>query len=167
MEWCEALVVELEQSRVAMEALPSPQAPPPAADMAELTSARRHAEEARRDAATATSALAAARTRREFLEEQVVRLEPLADAVEDIRAIEDETARATETLVAAQNAATELARATAELEGLDNLYAGTGSGPRLGCRRGRLRKRIQWCFSSNNRSGSGGRKNFHEITTSD
>ena len=34
------LVVELEQSRVAMEALPSPQAPPPSADMTELTSAR-------------------------------------------------------------------------------------------------------------------------------
>jgi len=126
------LVVELEQSRAAMEALPSPQAPPPAADMTELTSARRHAEEARRDAATATSALAAARTRREFLQEQVVRLEPLADAVEDIRAVEEETARATETLVVAQNAATELARTTAELEGLDKLYAGTGSGPRLG-----------------------------------
>src|SRR5205823_14428711 len=74
------LVVELEQSRVAMEALPSPQAPPPAADMAELTSARRHAEEARRDAATATSALAAARTRREFLrsEEHTSELQSLA-----------------------------------------------------------------------------------------
>ena len=79
------LVVELEQAKAGLEALPSAAPLPPPPDPGPVQAARRASEQARRELASATSGLASLRTRREFLEEQLSRLEPLAAAVATLR----------------------------------------------------------------------------------
>src|SRR5207247_9941765 len=126
------LVVEIEQSKAALEDLPAiPQMPAPL-DVSPLHGARRDADQARRAAAAAASTLAALRTRREFMEQQLNRVEPLAAALGEITSIETETAEARRRLESAQSASTELARLSAELDGLESLYSAAASGPRLG-----------------------------------
>ncbi|HET7466076.1 MAG TPA: AAA family ATPase [Candidatus Dormibacteraeota bacterium] len=127
------LVVELEQAKATLETMPAAPALMIAGpDPKDLHDARREADQARRAAAAAASTLAGLRTRREFLEQQLNRVEPLAVALGDIAAIESDTAEARRALDAAQAASTELTRLTAELEGLESLYTGTSSGTRLG-----------------------------------
>ena len=127
------LVVEVEQAKAGLEATPSAAPPPPPPDPQPVQAARRAAEQARRELASASSALASLRTRREFLDEQVTRLEPLVAAAQAIpraaQAAHDARAAADE----AQAAATELGRLRAELAGLDALQAHASWGlPRLG-----------------------------------
>ena len=125
------LVVELEQAKAALEDLPAIPHVPAAPDVTRLQDARREADQARRAAAAAASTLAGLRTRREFLEQHLNRVEPLAAALGEINSIEAETAEARLALESAQAAATELARLSAELSGLQSLYADAASGPRL------------------------------------
>ena len=125
------LVVELEQAKAALEVLPSAPHLIVAPDAGPLQDARRDADQARRSAAAAASTLAGLRTRREFLEQQLNRVEPLASALGDIGSIERETAEARQALESAHDASTELARVTAELDGLQSLYADSSTGSRL------------------------------------
>ncbi|HEV2217169.1 MAG TPA: AAA family ATPase [Candidatus Dormibacteraeota bacterium] len=126
------LVVELEQAKAALEDLPAISHVPDSPDANPVQDARRDADQARRAAAAAASTLAGLRTRREFLEQQLNRAEPLAAALGDIKSIEAETAAARRALELAQAATSDLARVSAELEGLQSLYAEAGSGRRLG-----------------------------------
>ncbi len=125
------LVVELEQAKAALEDLPAVPHMHAALDAAPLQDARRDADQARRAAAAAASTLAGLRTRREFLEQHLNRVEPLAAALGEIKSIETETAEARQALESAQAASTELARLSAELDGLQSLYADAASGPRV------------------------------------
>ena len=115
------LVVELEQAKTALEELPPVLHVVAQADPGPMQGARREAEHARRFAATASSTLAGLRTRREFLELQLGRLEPLATSAEEIAGAEAAGAAAQSEASAAESAARELARAEAELQGLDAL----------------------------------------------
>jgi chromosome segregation protein len=127
------LVVELEQAKAGLEATPSIAPLPPPPDPAPVQAARRAAEQARRELASATSGLASLRTRREFLEEQLSRLEPLAAAAQDIPEAERVGAEARAGADAAQAAATELGRLQAELAGLEALQVHSSWGlPRVG-----------------------------------
>ena len=126
------LVVEIEQAKAALEDLPAVPPMPAALDASPLQDARRDADQARRAAAAAASTLAGLRTRREFLEQQLNRVEPLAAALGEISSIETETAEARRGLESAQSASTELARLSAELDGLQSLYSDDTSGLRLG-----------------------------------
>ena len=127
------LVVELEQAKAGLEALPSVGPPPPLPDPAPVQAARRASEQSRRELASASSALASLRTRREFLEEQMTRLAPFAAAAEEIGPAEESAGRARAAVEAAESAAGELGRLHAELAGLDALQAHSAWGlPRLG-----------------------------------
>jgi len=127
------VVVELEQAKAGLEALPSAAHPPPPPDPAPVQAARRASEQARRELASASSALASLRTRREFLEEQVGRLAPFAAAADAIGPAEVAAARARTAAEAAGGAANELGRLHAELAGLDALQEHSAWGlPRLG-----------------------------------
>ena len=126
------LVVELEQAKATLDALPPPPPVPPAPDPMPIQNARRDAERARRELAAATSGLASLRTRREFLEEQVARMAPLAAAAERIPATEASALEARESATAAQGAAIEVARLRAELSGLEALSSEGSPGSRLG-----------------------------------
>jgi chromosome segregation protein len=127
------LVVELEQAKAGLESTPSPPPPPPPPDPAPVQAARRAAEHARRELASATSALASLRTRREFLDEQLGRLEPLVVAAQGIPRAEQAAHEARVAADEAQAAAAELGRLRAELAGLDALQAHSSWGlPRLG-----------------------------------
>ena len=125
------MVVELEQAKAALEDLPVTPPAPATLDASPLQDARRDADQSRRAAAAAASTLAGLRTRREFLEQQLNRVEPLAAALGEVKSIEMEAAEARQALESAQAASTELARLSAELDGLQSLFAGAGSGPRL------------------------------------
>ena len=126
------LVVELEQAKAALEDLPAVAHMPASLDASPLQDARRDADQARRASAAAASTLAGLRTRREFLEQHLNRVEPLAAALGEITSIETDTAEATRALESAHAASTELARLSAELDGLQSLYSDGTSGPRLG-----------------------------------
>ncbi|HEY6874971.1 MAG TPA: AAA family ATPase, partial [Candidatus Dormibacteraeota bacterium] len=125
------LVVELEQAKAALESLPAIAHHGGEADPQPLQSARREAEQARRAVASAGSTLAGLRTRREFLEQQLARLEPLAAAVGDLPLLEAEAAEARRSLEAAHAAATDIARLSAELDGLQQLYPDGLAGARV------------------------------------
>src|SRR5438552_1028629 len=102
------------------------------AEAREAAAVAEREDQARRAAAAAASTLAGLRTRREFLEQQLDRVEPLAAALSEMSSIEAETAEARRALESAQSASTELARLAAELDGLQSLYSDATSGPRLG-----------------------------------
>ena len=125
------LVVELEQAKAGLESVQSAPPMPPAPDPAPVQAARRAVEHSRRDLASGNAALASLRARREFLEEQVMRMAPLAVAAERIPDAEAEVARASKTAAEAQAAALELARLTAELAGLDAIHVEGAGLPRL------------------------------------
>src|SRR5262245_21208647 len=88
-------------------------------------SARTAAERARRAAVMAASTLAAARTRREFLDEQSVRAADASEATGRLHEAEEAVREAQET-------ATTLARLKAELEGVEALRPASAHGPRVG-----------------------------------
>jgi chromosome segregation protein len=113
---------ELAEARAALDGVPAALPEPPAPDRDAAAKAGRATEQARRALGTAESALAAARTRRQFLEESLGRLEPVVAAAE--RELEGARAAATAAAGEAEAAATaaaELARVRAELEGLEAL----------------------------------------------
>jgi len=124
------LAAELEQASLALSAVPEPEtAPAPAVpDQSAVLHSRRDAEQARRAAATAASALAGLRTRREFLEEQVARLDEMAAAARLIPDAEAELARARGEAEAAETAAVTVTRLRSELEGLSALRPEPGPG---------------------------------------
>ena len=127
------LVVEIEQAKAGLEALPAAAPPPPPPDPAPVQAARRASEQARRELASAASALASLRTRREFLDEQLARLAPFAKAAEAIAPAEAAARRALDAAEVSRSAAQELGRLTAELDGLEALRAHSAWGlPRLG-----------------------------------
>jgi chromosome segregation protein len=125
------LVVELEQAKAGLESVQSAPPVPPAPDPAPLHAARRTAEHARRDLASGAAALASLRARREFLEEQVARMAPLAEAAQRIPQAEASASAAAESASAAQRAALEVARLNAELAGLEAIHADASGLPRL------------------------------------
>ena len=122
------LSADLEHARRSLESVP--EAPPAAEgpDSGEVQRARREAELARRAVATAASSLGSLRTRREFLEEQLGRLQAMAEAARELPAVEDEVARAGEEASAAAAATVSAARFMSELEGLDALRPEPGPG---------------------------------------
>jgi chromosome segregation protein len=125
------LVVELEQAKAGLESVQTAPPMPPAPDPAPLHAARRASEHARRELASGTAALASLRARREFLEEQVARMSPLAAATERIPDAEASAAGAAEAAASAQAAALELARLNAELAGLEAIHLDGAGMPRL------------------------------------
>ena len=119
------LTAELAQAdrAIAMPEDDSPAAEAP--DPRAAQDARRSAEQARRASAIAASSLAAVRTRREFLEQQSAQA---ASAAEAIRLLADAERRLGEL----ENDTAALARARAELDGIEALRPPAAGGPRLG-----------------------------------
>jgi chromosome segregation protein len=115
------LTAELEQARNALENVPEAPAVPDAPDPAAVQQARRSAEQARRALGAASSTLAALRTRREFLEEQSVRLESMTKAASEVPAAEARLEHARKEAAEAESAVVMVARLRSELEGLDAL----------------------------------------------
>jgi chromosome segregation protein len=115
------LTAELEHARRALEGVPEAPAIPESPDPGDVQRARRTAEQARRALAAATSTLAGLRTRREFLEEQSVRLESMSQAAQQIPAAEAELEAARHDVEQAEAAVVMVGRLRSELEGLDAL----------------------------------------------
>ena len=115
------LTAELEQARRALESVPEAAPIPDALDPAEVQHARRGAEQARRALAATMSTVAALRTRREFLEEQTVRLDSIAKAVRQLPAVEAELEEARREADKAESAVVMVVRLRSELEGMDAL----------------------------------------------
>jgi chromosome segregation protein len=128
----EQLSAEFESARAALEAVPEAPPPPASLDPAEVQRARREAEQARRAVASAHSSLAGVRTRREFLEEQAVRLAAMAAAAQQIPAAEAAVAAEAEAADSAEGAAISVGRLRSELDGLDALRPDQPGLPRLG-----------------------------------
>ncbi len=109
----------------ALEAVPQPAESAPDADPRNAQHAQRAAEQARRAVAAAASSLAAAHTRREFLEQQVGRLQVGAEAARRIPVAEAAVAEARTAARTAESAAVSVARLRSELEGLESLRGET------------------------------------------
>ncbi|MGH7904589.1 MAG: AAA family ATPase, partial [Candidatus Dormibacteraceae bacterium] len=110
------------QAAAELEAIPAEPAPPAVPHLSAAGEARREADGARRAVAASASALAGARTRRQFLEESVGRLERhLAVALAALPAAETRATAAVEAARVASEQAAELVRIRAELEGLEAL----------------------------------------------
>ena len=117
----EQLGAEFERARLTLEAVPEAPPAPAAIDPTTVQQARRTADNARRALATATSILAGHRTRREFLEDQVARVEAQAAAAERVPDAREAVVRAKATASAAEASVAELSRLRSELEGLEAL----------------------------------------------
>ena len=115
------LTTELEQARHSLENVPEAPAIPEAPDPAQIQQARRNAEQARRALGAGSSTIAALRSRREFLEEQSVRLEAMTQAAQELPAAEAQLAKAWKSAAEAESAVVMVARLGSELEGLDSL----------------------------------------------
>ncbi len=118
------LQAEMTQALKELEALPETMASV-AIDPSEAHHAQRAAEQARRAVAIATSVLAGLRTRREFLEEQVARLQAGADAARAIPEAESALAIARSAASRAETALVSVARLRSEREGLESLRPAT------------------------------------------
>ncbi len=112
----------------ALESLVEPPPAQPQSDPAGAQHAQRAAEQARRTLAVATSGVAGSRTRREFLEQQVGRLEAGAEAARRIPDAESTLAVYRAAGRAAESAAISIARLRSELEGLESLRPATVPG---------------------------------------
>ncbi|TMD89529.1 MAG: hypothetical protein E6I73_10340, partial [Chloroflexi bacterium] len=117
----EQLENEMGVAQAALEAVPEPASPAVDADPRLAQQAQRAADQARRAVATAASALAAVRTRREFLEQQVGRLQAGAEAAQRIPVAEAALAAARDAARNAEAAAASITRLRSELEGLESL----------------------------------------------
>lgn len=115
------LSAEFERARLTLEAVPQAPPAPAAIDPAAVQQARRTADNARRAVATATSIAAGHRTRREFLEDQVLRVEAQAAAAERVPDAKEAVAQAKAAESAAEASVAELSRLRSELEGLEAL----------------------------------------------
>ena len=112
---------EIGTARSALDAVPQPAPSVPKADPRQAQQAQRSADEARRALATAASGLASVRTRREFLEQQVSRLQAGAEAAQRIPGAQAALAAAKAAARTAESAAVSVARLRSELEGLESL----------------------------------------------
>ena len=112
---------ELAAAVEALEAVPPPAPLSPEPDATKTQQAQHAAEQARRAVAIASSSLAALRTRREFLEQQVARSEGGAEAAGRIPDAESALAAARAAAGEAESAAISIARLRSELEGLESL----------------------------------------------
>jgi len=121
------LTAEIAQAVAELEALPETPASVDI-DPAEAHHAQRSAEQARRAVAIATSSLAGLRTRREFLEEQVARVQAGAEAARAIPEGELALAAARTAAGRAESAAISIARLRSELDGLESLRPATAPG---------------------------------------
>jgi chromosome segregation protein len=119
------LAAELVEAEKSLQISPEAKQPIAEPDHAPARDARAAAEKARRTAMVATSTLATARTRREFLEEQAVRAAAASEAAGRVGEAEEAVRQAHE-------AATTLARLKAELEGVEALRPESARGPRVG-----------------------------------
>ena len=109
--------------------VPADPRPPTATDPARARQAALRADQARREAAAANSSLAAVRTRRQFLEETVARLEAqVLPAETGLPAAETRARELAEGAARAASLAAELVRIRAELEGLEALWPAPGPG---------------------------------------
>ncbi len=115
------LQVELATALEALEAVPPPDAAPAEPDALDFQRAQRSAEQARRAVAIASSSLAALRTRREFLEQQVAKQHYGAEAAGRIPDAEAALAAARVAARDAESAGVSIARLRSELEGLESL----------------------------------------------
>ncbi|HSS92944.1 MAG TPA: AAA family ATPase [Candidatus Dormibacteraeota bacterium] len=122
------LASEIAQAAEHLKTLAVPVVSAPLPDPLEVQHAQRAAEQARRAAAIASSSLAGLRTRREFLEQQVARLEAGAEAAARIPDAESALASARAEAAAAESAAVSIARLRSELEGLEALRPATDAG---------------------------------------
>jgi chromosome segregation protein len=133
----EALRVQLQEELAAavetLAAVPPTAQLPPDADATETQRAQRAVEQARRAAAIASSSVAALRTRREFLEQQVAKLQVGAAAAARIPDAEAALAATRTASRDAESAAISIARLRSELAGLESLRTAPVAGlPRLG-----------------------------------
>ncbi len=127
------LAAELGQAQLALESVPQAPADPTAPDPVAVQKSRQGAELARRALAAATSTVAAHRTRREFLEDQVSRLQTMSEAAAHIPAAEEALDREKAVAAAAAAAAAEAIKLRSELEGLEALRPSPADGlARLG-----------------------------------
>ena len=121
----EALRAQLQEELAAavgaLEAVPPPAPLPPEPDATETQQVQRAAEQARRAVTIASSSLAALRTRREFLEQQVAKSQGGAEAAGRIPDAESALAAARAAAREAESAAISIARLRSELEGLESL----------------------------------------------
>src|SRR5258708_20581246 len=122
------LQLELATAVEALAAVPPTAQLPPEPDAAETQRTQRAAEQARRAAAIASSSLTALRTRREFLEQQVGKLQGGADAASKIPDAEATLATARTAGPEAESAAISIARLRSQLEGLEALRTAPQTG---------------------------------------
>jgi len=116
-------------AEAALAAVPSDPDPPGVADPDGARKAAAGAEHARREVAQAVSAIAAIRTRRQFLEETAGRLQAqVLPAEEKLPGLEMKTIQLAEGAARATSAAGELVRIRAELEGLEALWPSPAPG---------------------------------------
>ena len=126
------VAAELEAARQALALVAETPPVPESLDPAQAQAARRAAEHARRAAAAAASSLAGMRMKREFLESQAAQLKAIEAAAAEIPAAEAVLGNAARKLRDADEASLAMARIASELEGLDALRPGGGTGLRLG-----------------------------------
>jgi chromosome segregation protein len=119
---------ELGQAVRALEAVPTVPAASDPPDPAQAQHAQRAAEQALRAVAIATSSVAGLRTRREFLEQQVVRSRAAAEASQRIPDAESALAAERSAARTAESATISIARLRSQLEGLESLRPDTASG---------------------------------------
>src|SRR6266851_1101760 len=122
------LNAELAQAVRALEAVPTLAPASEPADPTQAQHAQRAAEQALRAIAIATSSLAGLRTRREFLEQQVIRSRAGAEAAKKIPDAEAALAAERSAARTAESAAISIAGSRSQLEGLESLRPGTAPG---------------------------------------
>jgi len=122
------LNAELAQAVRALEAVPTLAPASEPADPTQAQHAQRAAEQALRAVAIATSSLAGLRTRREFLEQQVIRSRAGAEAARKIPDAEAALAAERSAARTAESAAISIAGSRSQLEGLESLRPGTAPG---------------------------------------
>ena len=127
------LRIQLERdeaaAQAALAAIPTDPPAPQAIDPAEARTAQASAEQARRTASAAASNLASARSRRQYLEESVARLEAVVLPAEELLpATESEVQAASAAAHAAASDTAEVVRLRAELEGLEAVWPVPRSG---------------------------------------
>jgi chromosome segregation protein len=117
------LTAALAEAEARLAEVPQPPERPPGADAQRAREAAQAAERARRAVVAAESALASARGRLRFQEESLARLEQLVLPAEAaLPGAEAESAAAAAAAREASDAAARLARARAELDGLQSLW---------------------------------------------
>ncbi|MBJ7601126.1 AAA family ATPase [Candidatus Nephthysia bennettiae] len=116
------LQTELETVEHELQAVPEPPPEPARGDPQQARAARAAAERARRELTSAEAAVASTRTRRQFLEDSLARLEARVKPAEaELPEAQREAAACAQAASAAAAAASRVARLRAEVDGLDAL----------------------------------------------